>query len=582
MSTTLSQLEASTRKVEQAEARGHVLEEEREAQALKITQAILDAQRESAKAKEDVAVYQLKLAHAEQEMYVPSTSLLSYLIYLCSQRAKEVVNAVENERDEAERAAVKARKVARELKERTVVQLAREEGRRAGFEEGIRQGRLLATVEIVEQAKPIPPRLLGDGTAFIEEAHTEEQGRSPDSEPHQSHSRRKNGGRSARATPRTKRQSLDTSMTTSRSQSSAATSPISPETESSAAALRAIEERERERVQMRMRMLERDLEHEKEKAAQIERERENERQREAERQRELEREKDRVRERERARLRELEAEREREREVASRERERERRLREKERESEERARENELKAIERQKRELEREREEREREKERLKEAERALQRERERDKELERERERDLERERLRLRALASSVEEQDSDEDGAQTPRAAPSNQLQYLAMPQPPVIVVPPVNMPARDTPVPGPMPFPSGSTRHYPFQRTTSSGSSSQDHRNPHRRRASDSGSSSSSMTQFDILTFPNPREERERERKLSVIPEVASSKGDSSPNANLSMDADEPVWVRNPPVDHTRVGYGGGGVDGWRSGVAGGVSLLFFF
>lgn len=45
-----------------------MLEEEREAQALKITQAILDAQREAAKAKEDVAVYQLKLAHAEQEM----------------------------------------------------------------------------------------------------------------------------------------------------------------------------------------------------------------------------------------------------------------------------------------------------------------------------------------------------------------------------------------------------------------------------------------------------------------------------------------------------------------------------------
>ena len=120
--------------------------------------------------------------------------LLSFLIYLYSQRAKEVVHAVENERDDAERAAVKARKVARELKERTVVQLAREEGRRAGFEEGIRQGRLLATVEIVEQAKPIPPRLLGDGTAFIEEAATDEQGRSPDSETHPSHSSRQKPG----------------------------------------------------------------------------------------------------------------------------------------------------------------------------------------------------------------------------------------------------------------------------------------------------------------------------------------------------------------------------------------------------
>ena len=78
MSTTLAQLEASARKVEQAEARGRVLEDEREAQALKITQAILDAQRESAKAKEDVAVYQLKLSHAEQEMYVPSSSLIIF------------------------------------------------------------------------------------------------------------------------------------------------------------------------------------------------------------------------------------------------------------------------------------------------------------------------------------------------------------------------------------------------------------------------------------------------------------------------------------------------------------------------
>ena len=60
-----------------------MLEDEREAQALKITQAILDAQRESAKAKEDVAVYQLKLNHAEQEMYVPSpfSCYLSSSIY---------------------------------------------------------------------------------------------------------------------------------------------------------------------------------------------------------------------------------------------------------------------------------------------------------------------------------------------------------------------------------------------------------------------------------------------------------------------------------------------------------------------
>lgn len=57
-------------------------------------------------------------------------------------KARGVIQHLETEKDELERALVRARSTARSLKEKNVLLQAREEGRREGFEEGLRQGRV--------------------------------------------------------------------------------------------------------------------------------------------------------------------------------------------------------------------------------------------------------------------------------------------------------------------------------------------------------------------------------------------------------------------------------------------------------
>ena len=64
-------------------------------------------------------------------------------LFLRSRKAGETIQHVESEKADLERNLVKARSTARTFKEQAILLQAREEGRREGFEEGLRQGRAL-------------------------------------------------------------------------------------------------------------------------------------------------------------------------------------------------------------------------------------------------------------------------------------------------------------------------------------------------------------------------------------------------------------------------------------------------------
>ena len=74
-------------------------------------------------------MYKLQLEYAQQEIY----------------KAQDILDSLEAQRHDAEASAAKARNVARKLKEETLVDLAREEGRRIGLQEGIARGRRLGS-----------------------------------------------------------------------------------------------------------------------------------------------------------------------------------------------------------------------------------------------------------------------------------------------------------------------------------------------------------------------------------------------------------------------------------------------------
>ncbi|KAI6042271.1 hypothetical protein EDC04DRAFT_2661963 [Pisolithus marmoratus] len=95
------------------------------ARARTINDTRVAAQQDAASAKEELRLYKLQLENAQAEII----------------RAQEIVHTVETQRDEAELVAASARTKARQLRQERLIDLAREEGRRLGFEEGIRRGR---------------------------------------------------------------------------------------------------------------------------------------------------------------------------------------------------------------------------------------------------------------------------------------------------------------------------------------------------------------------------------------------------------------------------------------------------------
>ncbi|KAG1857490.1 hypothetical protein F4604DRAFT_1196032 [Suillus subluteus] len=119
--TALDRLDAESRRAEEAEVQlAETLERTRS-----INEARVTAQQEAARAQEELRLYKLQLDNAQREIL----------------RAQDVLGVIEAQRDDAEAAAADARSKARRLNEERLIELAREEGRRFGYEEGIRRGR---------------------------------------------------------------------------------------------------------------------------------------------------------------------------------------------------------------------------------------------------------------------------------------------------------------------------------------------------------------------------------------------------------------------------------------------------------
>ncbi|KAF9229020.1 hypothetical protein BS17DRAFT_772926 [Gyrodon lividus] len=83
------------------------------------------AEQESARLREELKLYKLQLENAQKEIF----------------RAQDIINQVSAQRNEAEADAARARTKARKLQEEKLVMLAREEGRRQGYNEGLSIGR---------------------------------------------------------------------------------------------------------------------------------------------------------------------------------------------------------------------------------------------------------------------------------------------------------------------------------------------------------------------------------------------------------------------------------------------------------
>ncbi|KAG6857760.1 hypothetical protein H0H87_004176 [Tephrocybe sp. NHM501043] len=106
------------------------------AQFKRANDARIIAVREAAIAKEELGLYKIQLEHANQEI----------------QRAQKLLDKVEDERYEAEKAAAESRALARRYHRDLLMIKAMEEGRKIGMREGIEQGRALALRETGEHS----------------------------------------------------------------------------------------------------------------------------------------------------------------------------------------------------------------------------------------------------------------------------------------------------------------------------------------------------------------------------------------------------------------------------------------------
>ncbi|KZP06591.1 hypothetical protein FIBSPDRAFT_966297 [Athelia psychrophila] len=120
-------LESETRRANDAERRAlDLISRFREAIQSRDTVA-----QDSARLREELSLYKLQLDNAQREIF----------------RAQETIQTVAREKQEAESDAARSRSQARALMEEKAVMLAREEGRRSGFREGLERGRLMGVAE---------------------------------------------------------------------------------------------------------------------------------------------------------------------------------------------------------------------------------------------------------------------------------------------------------------------------------------------------------------------------------------------------------------------------------------------------
>ncbi|KAH9948755.1 hypothetical protein B0H21DRAFT_689499, partial [Amylocystis lapponica] len=127
LSTTAEHVKAETQRADAAENRARDvlfrLKAANDAKAL--------AEQETQRTQEELRLYRLQLENAQREIH----------------RAQELLDSVEAQRLDAEKAAARARSTARKLQEERAVQHALEEGRKIGLEEGIERGRRLGFEE---------------------------------------------------------------------------------------------------------------------------------------------------------------------------------------------------------------------------------------------------------------------------------------------------------------------------------------------------------------------------------------------------------------------------------------------------
>ena len=110
-----------------------------------INEARVAAQQDATRANEELRMYKLQLEYAQKEIF----------------KAQEILESLETQRLDAETSAAKARNVARKLREESLVDLAREEGRRLGLQEGLARSRRVGSDQArstMEQpdSRPIP------------------------------------------------------------------------------------------------------------------------------------------------------------------------------------------------------------------------------------------------------------------------------------------------------------------------------------------------------------------------------------------------------------------------------------------
>ncbi|KZT06508.1 uncharacterized protein LAESUDRAFT_750006 [Laetiporus sulphureus 93-53] len=119
LETTIEQLKAETERADAAESRSSEL-------VLRLKSAIDTknaSQQEAHRVKEELRLYKLQLENAQREIH----------------KGQEIIDTLEAQRVEAEEAAARARSMAHKLREQTLIERAREEGRRQGLQEGLVQ-----------------------------------------------------------------------------------------------------------------------------------------------------------------------------------------------------------------------------------------------------------------------------------------------------------------------------------------------------------------------------------------------------------------------------------------------------------
>ncbi|KAG6864854.1 hypothetical protein C0991_006755 [Blastosporella zonata] len=508
-------LRIAVEKVETLQQRAVIAEEARKGETergLRIAQTALRVQEEMGKTRQNAEVYKLQLDRVQREI----------------KHQQELVKTVQAERERAEKSAAKARDMARQLNDERMIALARQEGRKMGFVEGMKRGRKLA---IADREKEAPL------TAFIEEFETP---RPPPPQPITPPSEVARMEREAAEALQREREAAEAAQKVK-----AAAEAAQREREAAEAAQRVKEAAEAaQRVKETAEAAHRELEAVQAARRQIEAMEAARRELEAAKRHAEEQVRREAEERERRREAEaLEAERRREAMRAAEREVEQQKIREREAELErqqeairahEAARALEMEAVRQREQEKERElAQERERE--------RALEEERNYERRQREEREAELASEREKVRELER---EREVASVSTASQRSQRPKRLDYLPMPQPPASLRNSrsgvSSTPAAATASPLPLHIPPPNFRppqqfQPPVQRRRTSQSSQET-----------SHSGSTSINNFDIVTFPTTVRSH-----LSDIPEVASDIG-RSPAPSAGQSPVEATNLRNVP------------------------------